>query len=146
MRAVRSYIRWEFLATSERHRNAGCRGCRYVDEHYHCNYYLILGPGHRRNAPMYEGGGCAKYDAGSRPRKTWDSWLLTDRQKRKAQKAGQATGPLDTARAMELYGTGASDAQIANKLGTTKSKVYRWRQKAGLPSNHKPERKEGTKR
>lgn len=143
MRALSSFIRWSAFKTSERHRNAGCAGCIYVDEHFHCNYYLILGPGHRRNAPMYEGGGCAKYTTGHRRRLTWDSWLLTDRQIRRARKIQQTSGPVDPVRALELYRTGASDAQIANKIGSSKGKVYRWRQKEGLPSNH-TKRKEGT--
>jgi hypothetical protein len=130
-----SAIRWDKVAGNDKKRNAACKGCKHWDQHGDCSY--ILNEGHRRSVPINPGGGCEKKDAGVKVK--GGEFILTDRQKRKAERAKQRD--FDREKAAELYEMGDNDVAISNKLGCKKWDILFWRQETGRPSNYRRKEK-----
>lgn len=122
-------IRWNKVAGNDRQRNAGCAGCKHWDHHGNCSY--IINENHRRGVPIWPGGGCEKKDTSVKAK--GGEFILTDKQKRKAERAKQRV--FDIEKAAELYGKGDNDVAISNKLGCRKQDILTWRRDTGRPSN-----------
>lgn len=123
--------------------NRGCKGCRYKDRNYICDYYLITGQ--RRPCKPWPGGGCdAKDTRKIRDPRCHPPNLMSKRQKRKieATKHTYKSRLEDNQLAAELYEKGASDLQIALACGCRRETVMKWRHATGRESKYRQKRKE----
>lgn len=145
-------INWAVLARNDEPKlNKGCKGCRYLDHHWHCHYMSDMGPGHSRVAmgvKTYPGGGCDLYEGKKRDKTSIRPGIMVTKgvakKMREANRTNTGTpvGPENHDAALTLYNKGAGDSQIAASLGVTKQAVCDWRKAHGLESNHLKFRKE----
>lgn len=142
-------INWSVLARNDEPQlNKGCKGCRYLDHHWHCRYLSDLGPGHSRVAMGVKtrpGGGCDLYEGKKRDKTSIRPGIMVTKGVAKKLREINRTDTgkaIDQNAAMTLYNKGAGDSQIATSLGVTKQAVLEWRQAHGLQSNHLKFRKE----
>lgn len=142
-------INWDVLARNdERRLNKGCKGCRYLDQKWHCRYLSDLGPGHSRVAmgvKTYPGGGCDLYEGKKRDKTSLRPGIMITKgvaKKMREINRADAGKAIDPNAALSLYNKGAGDSQIASSLGVTRQTVLDWRQANGLESNHLKFRKE----
>ena len=123
--------------------NRGCKGCRYKDQYYICNYSLITGQ--RRPCKPWPGGGCdAKDTRKNRDPHCHPPNLMSKRQTRQIAATNRTYKSRleDNQLAAELYDKGANDLQIALACGCRRETVMKWRHTTGRESNWKKTRKE----
>lgn len=142
-------VNWHILARNDEPQlNKGCKGCRYLDQHWHCRYLSDMGPGHSRVAMGIKtrpGGGCDLYEGRKRDKTSIRPGIMVPKgvAKKLREINREGTGkPIDQEAAMTLYNKGAGDSQIATSLGVTRQTVLDWRKANGLESNHLKFRKE----
>ena len=146
-------IDWEVISsTQELTQNRKCKGCRHLDQGWHCRYLADMGPGHSRvklGIKTRPGGGCDAYAPRTHDKTSpRPSIVLPQSAARKMRENAKVNmgklinNPEAERTALELYQKGAGDTQIANVIGTTRNAVYLWRKAKGLESNYQKFRKE----
>lgn len=118
-------------------RIAHCRSCLYGGGDGYCTY--ILWTTHRRPCPP--GAGCTVYERASaeqRKKAKNNIVIIPAAAVRQPQKPHRRKW--DTAKALQMYQDGASDAQIAKACGVSQPTICLWRNAQSLPTHAKGRR------
>lgn len=113
-----------------------CRGCYYAGKDVPCEYILVTGRSPQKDGAHIDpegDGGCELYKKGKREPTPVRPLPAPKRKPPKEDRRRK----IDGVKCLELYGNGATDRELAEKMGVTPHTIGKWRQARNLPPNGK---------